>query len=209
MSNWFKVALATSLFFVGSIGPAAAQSLCSAGSRVAFVGGEIDNNAVEFPGPLPVTLGVADLRLSIKEGPQPNAPNRIHKLTCALSGIPHPDPTSHDFDHRIVCNDTEQSQLSFDTSFTRDAPIDPMLEVKICRGDVNSYFQELAIPDLGQPRKGLFQDVSGGQVFIEGCVSFGADANNLDPDIQINMVVDGHLCLTTGRGRGRGRAITG
>ena len=178
-----SVIAATVLAFTGPICQAADPD-CSTGS-LAYLEGEINNNAISFPGPLPITLGVADLKLVTE--------NNTFNLTCALSGIPNEDTTlPHDFDHRIVCHDSDQSELSFDTTFIGADPLDPKLERKLCRGTVLSYFQEQSFPDASEASKGLFLGVEEGEIFVEGCVNSGSDPT---PDIQINMAVDGYVCL--------------
>ena len=132
MPKFFTVLGTISLALTGSICQAA-EPYCSTGV-VAFVEGEINNNAVAFPaGPagLPVTSGVAEIKLYTKKRMHHklSTRKRTHKLTCALSGTPNADTTlSHSFDHRIVCDDVEQSELSFNTRFTGAEPLDPKLE---------------------------------------------------------------------------------
>jgi hypothetical protein len=110
-----------------------------------------------------------------------------------LSGTPNADTAlSHNFDHRIVCDDAEQSELSLNTRLTGAEPLDPKLENTLCRGDVLSYFQEKSEPDSSEASKGLFRGVYEGELLVEGCVNSGSD---IVPDIQINMVVEGHVCL--------------
>ena len=184
MSKYFAVLATISLAFAGSICQAAEPS-CSTGS-LAYMEGEINNNAVAFPpNQLPVTSGVANLKLVNEQ--------KTYNLTCALSGIPNEDINlGHDFDHRIVCNDSEQSELSFNTMFIGADVLDPKLERKLCRGTVLSYFQEESVPDSETATKGLFRGVYEGEIFVEGCVNSGSD---LPPDIQINMMLDGYVCL--------------
>ena len=166
----------------------AADLVCPTGFSLAYVEGEINNNAIGFDDPVfPNTSGIAYLKVA-------TAKDGAFKLTCALSGNPtgiYP-PHGPNFDHRIVCDDYEQSELSFDTSFIGSEPLDPKLETKLCRGVVQSYFQESAIPDSIEPSKGLFQGVSEGEIFVDGCVNVGSDPI---PDIHINMKLDGYLCL--------------
>ena len=178
-----SVIAVTVLAFTGTICQAADPD-CSTGS-LAYLEGEINNNAVTFPGLLPVTLGVANLKLVTKK--------KKYKLTCALSGIPNESmDLDHNFDHRIVCNDSEQSELSLNTTFIGNNVLDLKLERKLCRGTVQSYFQEESFPDASEASKGLFRGVYEGKIFVEGCVNLGSDPA---PDIQINMVVDGYVCL--------------
>lgn len=183
MPKFFTVLGTISLAFTGSICQAA-EPYCSTGSP-AYLEGEINNNAVAFPAGLTVTSGVAELKLSTKTG--------ARNLTCALSGIPNTDTAlSHNFDHRIVCDDVEQSELSFNTRFTGAEPLDPKLKKKLCRGDVLSYFQEKSEPDSSEASKGVFRGVYEGELLVDGCVNSGSD---IVPDIHINMVVDGYVCL--------------
>jgi hypothetical protein len=73
-----------------------------------------------------------------------------------LSGTPNADTTlSHNFDHRFVCDDVEQSELSFNTGLTGTKPLDQKLENKLCRGDVLSYFQDKSEPDANEASKNL------------------------------------------------------
>lgn len=180
----FALALAATPVLASAEAPA-----CTSG-QLAYVSGEINNNAIVFNGPLPQTLGIAHLRVSSKHRNQRGKRNRA-RLTCALHGVPNTDQ-AHDFDHRIVCDDDVQSELSFNTHFTGEEPLKPRLESRLCQGQVLSYFQEYSVPDTTDPAKGLFQGVYEGELTISGCVNAGDDSA---PDIQINMVVDGYLCL--------------
>lgn len=182
MTNSLFAVVPAMLVCVSAIAQAS-EPTCSSG-RLAYLEGEINNNAVDFPGALPVTMGVAALKVSTED--------ESHRLTCALLGTPSLEPT-HVYDHRIVCDDSEQSELSFDTSFIGADPLDPRLERKLCRGiSVLSYFQERSLPDYSEPTKGIFRNVSEGEILVNGCVNAGSDPA---PDIHINMVVDGYLCL--------------
>ena len=189
MTKFLTVAATLCFAFTGSIGQAA-QPKCTTGT-LAYVDGEINNNAVAFAGPLPVTLGVAELRIATK------GRGRTRKLTCALSGIPNADvgrddQLDHQFDHRIVCDDFEQSEISLNSRFIGVAPLKPKLETKLCRGDVQSSFQEISTPDSGEATKGVFRGVYEAEIFIQGCINAAPD---YPQDMQINMAVDGYVCL--------------
>jgi len=183
----------------------ASEPSCTTG-KLAYVEGEINNNAVAFvqisnepPVVLPVTLGVAELKIFKKHGRKKHGRK---KLTCTLLGNPNiptdDQPHTHNYDHLIVCDDQAQSQIALDTSFVGASPLDRKLERKLCRGDVDSYFQEESIPDptakhdLVGGNKGIFQGVDEGSILVTGCVNTGSDS---DYDVQINMVFDGYVCL--------------
>lgn len=189
MTNFLAVVAAMSFALTGSLGHAAEPS-CTTGT-LAYVDGEINNNAIAFPDPSPgsspITSGVAVLKIASR------GKGSTHKLTCALSGIPNTNPDlGHHFDHRLVCDDFEQSEISLNSQVIGDAPLPRKLERKLCRGAVQGYFQEHSLPDTFEARKGIFRDVYEAELFVQGCVNTGSDT---PPDIQINMAVEGYVCL--------------
>jgi len=198
VTHFPKLLATTSLVFVASICQAGEPS-CPAGTFPLQVEGVINNNAVGFGnggvnGPLPLTSGVAQLKVSARRH------GGTYKLTCALSGTPNNAslPGDHVYDHRIVCDDYEQSEMSFNTRFVGDDPLDPKLQRRLCRGQLLSYFEEMSSPDTGEPAKGLFYGVTEeGQVSVVGCVNLGSDdlTQFQMPDLQINMQVAGYVCL--------------
>lgn len=186
MSKLFQVLAMTSIASVGSV--TQADPVCPTGT-LAYIEGEINNNAVAFPavpGGLPITSGVAELKVIPVVKP-------LGKFTCTLHGIPNDFMTPglyHTYDHRIVCSD--HSEISYDTSFIGEEPLDPKLARKLCQGDSVSFFQEASMLDTSEARKGAFSGVYKSEITVKGCVNVGGDT---PPDIQINMVLEGYLCL--------------
>ena len=191
MTKFLAIVAAMSLALAGPLGHAAEpEPFCTTGT-LAYVDGEINNNAIAFPGPfpesLPITSGVAVLKIASR------GKGRSHKLTCALSGIPNSNPDlEHHFDHRLVCDDFEQSEISLNSQLIGAAPLPRKLKRKLCRGTVQSSFQERVLPDTTEARKGVFRGVYEAELFVEGCINTGADE---PPDIQINMALEGYVCL--------------
>lgn len=189
MSKLFQVLAMTSIASVGSV--TQADPVCPTGT-LAYIEGEINNNAVAFVHlgtgeVLPITSGVAELKML-------PAVKTLGKFTCALHGIPN-DPTAtgldHEYDHRIVCSD--HSEISYNTSFDEEqSPLDSKLARKLCQGDLVSFFQEATVLDTSEARKGAFSGVYKSEILVKGCVNVGDDN---PPDIQINMVLEGYLCI--------------
>ncbi|MEF8718702.1 MAG: hypothetical protein V5B44_13605 [Candidatus Accumulibacter necessarius] len=198
VTHFPKLLATTSLVFVASICQAGEPSCNAAGTFPAQVEGVINNNAVGFGdggffGPLPLTSGVAQLKVSARRH------GGTYKLTCALSGTPNIASSAEDhvYDHRIVCDDYEQSEMSFNTRFVGDDPLDPKLQRRLCRGQLLSFFVEESSPDPGEPTKGLFSGVTEGLISVVGCTNAGSDYPLAFPygDLQINMRVEGYVCL--------------
>jgi hypothetical protein len=165
-------------------------------STTAVVSGEINNNAVSIVSPNDAvisdptgqtfyTLGVADIKM-IKSN------SRI-KLNCTLLGEPTGIAPGYgnQYDHMLVCDDEQQSEISFETRFIPGELSDDEID-DFCDNEQSVQFVEEAIVNENRRRKGLFANATGA-VIVKGCVNFvGADPY---PVIEINMGVEGDVCL--------------
>lgn len=200
MGNYLRPFLTVLLILVASTAHAS-EPTCSDGTLVSMTG-EINNNAIDVVSFIPssqVTLGVARLKLF--------ANGKNEKLTCTLLG----EPTGLDavgavtYDHIIVCDDTVQSELSFETTLTGrqffyEEGFPDLLPGKVaeeyCRSFVDhgnfsfQAFTEEAETNPDRTTKGVFKDAAG-SVDVAGCVNLVGGA------AEVNMTVEGKLCLSS------------
>jgi hypothetical protein len=170
--------------------------------------GEIDNNIVNIQSPNNLgdyTMGVADLKA--KRG------RKTVKLTCTLLGEPTGDltlPGLKQYDHMIVCDDSDQSELSFRTGFVNvgpsnnyDAGFFPIPGLPIlsddeidhfCGSEATVWFIERADVNEARRSKGLFEGAKGG-LDVVGCVNIVGYEDDGVPIQEVNMDVSGKLCL--------------
>jgi len=198
MGNYLRPFLTVLLILLASTAHAS-EPTCSEGTLVSMTG-EINNNAIDVVSFMPsgqVTLGVARLKLF--------ANGKNEKLTCTLLG----EPTGSDgvgevtYDHIIVCDDTAQSELSFETTLTgrqfySEAGFPDLLPGKVAEeycGPLDpgifafQAFTEEAETNPNRTTKGVFQDAAG-SVDVAGCV------NIVGGVAEVNMMVEGKLCLS-------------
>ena len=199
MGNYLRPFSTISLILAASTAHAS-EPTCSDGTLVSMTG-EINNNAIEVVSFTPngsVTLGVARLKLF--------ADGKNEKLTCTLLG----EPTGSEevgevtYNHIIVCDDTAQSELSFETTLTgRQFYSEPgfpdLLPGKVAEeycGSLDSgifafqAFTEEAVTNPIRTTKGVFEDAAG-SVDVAGCVNVVGGA------AEVNMMVEGKLCLSS------------
>jgi len=174
-------------------------------ANVVHLKGTIDNNAVTIAHPYELpedayfkshTMGIGQLTLT--KG------NKVVYLTCALSGEPT-GTTNLEFptyDHMIVCNDKSQSEVSFSTwtvGFSTN-PTDILKNSEIQRyctkdGLIYAAFEEITFVNGVKQSKGLFEGASNLDetlpITVVGCINVVNDG--LEP--QINMGIEGDLCL--------------
>ena len=182
-----------SVVFVITVGVTNVQAAenCVSGESVS-VKGDIDNNIVNVRNPNGLglyTMGVA--RLGLK------SERKSIKLHCALLGEPtgEQNPTvGHQYDHMIVCDDGQQSEIAFKTRFVAQ---DSTLTNVLTNEEIEDFchtpyavvaFKELAEVNGERLTKGVFQGASG-QLIVAGCV------NALGSGMEVNMSVKGDLCL--------------
>lgn len=182
----FSIFLTLSLCLMVTNVPA--EDNCSGGTLVS-IGGEIDNNAVVVKHPGmdgQYTVGVANLRLSDGQ--------HVVKLNCALFGEPADPSVGYQYDHLLVCNDSQQSEIAFKSkivsqSVTLEEVLNNSQIENFCRGAAFGFVERNRI-DSTRQGKGLFQDASG-VIRAVGCLN---PANNW-ANIEVNIGVSGDLCL--------------
>ena len=197
MKSAFRVITLSSLAFC--------TAAVSASDNCIDVTGEINNNAVNvvypneavatFPQFFFYTMGVADVKVTL---PDLNKPK---KLNCTLLGEPTgagiiPDAPAYQYEHLLVCNDVDQSEIAFQTYQTAEMPSEDVIE-DTCYSDPSTGlsipFVENAVVNTGRRQKGLFYNVNG-SAKIEGCVNIVDQVNGV-PIFEINMaVVDTNIC---------------
>jgi len=192
MRTTFSIVLVLSIVFsITMVQAIQAEDTCTVGTNVS-VRGEIDNNAVnlEYPNELgQYTMGIADIKIGDDK--------QMVKMNCALLGEPTGEENpyvGHQYDHMIVCNDGQQSEIAFKTTIVAQ---DSYLPNVLTSDEIEDFchnpgavlgFEEKAEVNEDRFSKGLFQGASG-NLRIVGCV------NLVDSVVEINMGVEGALCL--------------
>src|SRR5918996_4168823 len=140
---------------------------CPAGSQPVSVKGKIFNNFL-FTGQ---TLGIVQLVFS-------NHAN----AKCGIMGnsiSPGPsNPTPLNFEHAVVCDDHSELWLITRGNIT---------PISACPNGGSSFsFVEVSTANISLPHKGLFEDITGGQLTIIGTVNC---------DLEIDMKLNGYACF--------------
>jgi hypothetical protein len=143
---------------------------CPAGSQPVSVKGKIFNNLL-FTGQ---TLGIVQLVFA-------NHAN----AKCGIMGNPIPpdpnNPSPLNFEHTLVCDDHSELWLITRGNITG---------ISACPNGGSSFssfsFVEVSTPNISLPHKGLFEDITGGQLTIRGTVNC---------ELEIDMKFDGYACF--------------
>jgi hypothetical protein len=140
---------------------------CPAGSQPISVQGKIFNNLL-FTGQ---TLGIVNLVFANQA-----------KAKCGIIGnsiSPDPrNPSPLNFEHTVVCDDHSELWLTTRGNFTG---------ISACPNGVSSFsFVEVSTPNISRPHKGLFEDITGGQLTIIGTVNC---------ELEIDMKFNGYTCF--------------
>src|SRR5919106_4490167 len=138
---------------------------CPAGSQPVSVKGKIFNNFL-FTGQ---TLGIVQLVLS----------NHANAKCGIMGNNISTDPNDPlNFEHAVVCDDHSELWL-----ITRGK----ITGISGCPNGGSSFsFVEISTPNISLPHKGLFEDITGGQLTIIGTVNC---------DLEIDMKLNGYACF--------------
>jgi hypothetical protein len=163
----YMMALGVAVISVFALVSHSPAQQCPAGSQPVSVQGKIFNNFL-FTGQ---TLGIVNLVFANQA-----------KAKCGIMGnsiSPDPShPSPLNFEHTVVCDDHSELWLTTRGNFTGSS---------VCPNGVSSFsFVEVSTPNISLPHKGLFEDITGGQLTIIGTVNC---------DLEIDMKFDGYTCF--------------
>ena len=138
---------------------------CPTGSQSVSVKGKIFNNFL-FTGQ---TLGIVQLVFD----------NHANAKCGIMGNNISTDPNDPlNFEHTVVCDDHSELWLLTHGNITG---------ISACPNGGSSFsFVEVSTPNISLPHKGLFEDITGGQLTIIGTVNC---------DLEIDMKLDGYTCF--------------
>ncbi|MBV1928046.1 MAG: hypothetical protein KUG81_00825 [Gammaproteobacteria bacterium] len=173
------------------LGASAHAQQCASGSVPIAVKGTIINNGQSAEEVGFSTLGVVKLKLGKR-------PNVLARMKCGIIGVSAATETEpFAFTHTISCNDDNPVYLGPDFGFQNthsQLTLDTHGDLTIAgscapiSNGIYGSFVEYSTPSADNTGRGLFTDVTEGELVIKG------DINCLG---SIDMTFKGHICLIT------------